>query len=462
MKIAGLKIRNYKQFKNISIDFTNEKGEPLDNICFIGRNGTGKTIILNIINNFILQMNSLEYIHSYFSVGFYDETVFVFKVYTNEDYFYVFIIGYNFISDFSFKNKSIIFDKSIDENENWFDDIGNDLEKYKKYSIVEDKAELLINKLKLLDNSNDLLIYSPTESVYNNYINFTDVPATNLNDALGLFDNFPFYNEVSPQNVSNFWKMLIFNIKKRENDRQIFENKKENLSKTKQELINKFNEINPNIIDKIKILWDKILDDVGLEIDIDKIKIPVQLTENLHLYVRKKGSEQQLKYNELSTGIISFIFRLGHIASLYFNREIKKGFLLLDEPENYLFPDFLMNLIEIYQEILKDKNGKNNTQIFAATHNPIIASQFEPFERIILELDEDGNVIYYKGKAPKGDDPNDLLNKDFGMGKLMTQKGQEMWQEYVNLQKKLIRTEDKKDKEILIRKILKIGELYNF
>lgn len=64
--------------------------------------------------------------------------------------------------------------------------------------------------------------------------------------------------------------------------------------------------------------------------------------------------------------------------------------MLLDEPENSLFPDFLLNLIETYQEVMIDKNGENNTQFFVSTHSPIIAAQFEPYERIVLEWNDEG------------------------------------------------------------------------
>lgn len=48
MKIASLTIKNFKQFKDLSLDLTYPKGhekagQPLDKICIIGQSGTGKT-----------------------------------------------------------------------------------------------------------------------------------------------------------------------------------------------------------------------------------------------------------------------------------------------------------------------------------------------------------------------------------------------------------------------------------
>ena len=59
MKITGIDISEYRQFKNIKFDFTypegHEKaGQPLEKVCFIGQSGTGKTTLLNIIRDFFL------------------------------------------------------------------------------------------------------------------------------------------------------------------------------------------------------------------------------------------------------------------------------------------------------------------------------------------------------------------------------------------------------------------------
>ena len=66
--------------------------------------------------------------------------------------------------------------------------------------------------------------------------------------------------------------------------------------------------------------------------------------------------------NRLSTGIRNFLFRIGHLFLLYFNRPVERGFVLIDEPENSLFPDFLFELMSVYEEILRDKSGATHTQ----------------------------------------------------------------------------------------------------
>jgi hypothetical protein len=62
-------------------------------------------------------------------------------------------------------------------------------------------------------------------------------------------------------------------------------------------------------------------------------------------------------------------------------------------------------------------------QMFFATHSPIVAAQFKPEERFILEFDPDRGVVVRRGVTPEGDDPNDVLLKDFAVRTLYGEKG---------------------------------------
>ena len=44
----------------------------------------------------------------------------------------------------------------------------------------------------------------------------------------------------------------------------------------------------------------------------------------------------------------------------------------------------------------------------------------------------------------------------------MGKKGQEMWDKYIKLRKRLILSKDEKEKKELISQLNKIGQLYNF
>lgn len=460
MKICSIYIKGFQQFQDTFLDFTHpDTGMPLDKICFIGRNGTGKSTILNIIKEFLQKQ--------IFKVKDLDDNapIIIIKVFLNNTFYNIVPNYYKKISNtYSSQKPALLLKDAINYNDlKYLENLKyNDLVKsFSKIQLNPDEVESLIKSIKLENNSDDLLIFSPSESQQNTYLTVKDVPQTNVNEALGYFNNMPFYHEVSDQNVREFWKMLVFLMKKRDSEQQIFENAPENLQKTKQQLLEEFEKINPKILDKLAALWNKILAKAGLVFDIQNANNPIQLNDNLKAYIKHKASGEKIEYNQLSTGIRNFIFRIGHIYTLYFNRTVENGFLLIDEPENSLFPDFLFELMEIYESIVIDKNRQNNTQIFMATHNPIVAAQFEPYERIILEWNEAGAVKAFKGKTPVGDDPNDILKNDFGLLQLMGKKGQEVWNNYLQLKKEL-RTSKNGEKDALVEKITKIGSAYNF
>ncbi|MCU0875387.1 MAG: AAA family ATPase, partial [Pirellulaceae bacterium] len=155
-------------------------------------------------------------------------------------------------------------------------------------------------------------------------------------------------------------------------------------------------------------------------------------------------------------GIRTFLFRLGHILALYFQRNIERGFLLLDEPENSLFPDFLYDQIEIYEEMIR------NTQFFVATHSPIVAAQFRPEERVILEFDETYHVRAKKGVSPVGDDPNDVLEKDFEVRSIYGSEGLKQWERFLELRRTIKQQCEPARKRALIEEYMQIGNAYNF
>ena len=459
MKILKLIIKEYQQFKDIELNFTNnETGEVLDKICFIGKNATGKSTLLELIYFFLKDVSNFK------SDGF-----IVFKIeITNKQ---IYFVNKNFSTAF--------FQQEIEKEENWtdrlfaadfklfeqetsplFDFTGAEFRKYKVLKIQE-----IYDATTFVKNADDLLIYLPAESKNNQLIDLKDVPETNVNEALKLFDNLDYQYEISNDTVDKFWTLLLFQIKKREKEWTNYQNEKENENKTIKELKDNFNKKYPEILKEISLFWNKILAPADLYFDYENANTPVQLTDNLQTYIKTKLDtnnllqENIIPYGKLSTGIRNYIFKVGYIFSLYFNRKINRSFLLVDEPENSLFPDFLYDLIDdIYLKIIDNQN----TQFFVATHNPIIATQFEPEERIILDFDTTAYVTARKGTVPVGDDPNDILFREFNMRSIYTKKGLINWDRFVELEE-LIKNEQNPQKKIqLMDEYLKIGTNYNF
>ena len=453
-QICSLFIPSYQQFQNLYLDFTDpETKMPYSKICFIGRNGTGKTRIL-------------EMLHEASNIKFNYTWKCVFYVQLENFKMYMFIDNGNVL----------YFDSQVDQISNWMEELYSKSKevleyvfnnRYNKENILQfgNIFEHLINlearitsKINFL---NQISVYSPAESSSNPIIK-QSIPVSNLNEALKYFKTIPKDHIISTETISEFWKMLIFRIKQRENEKAKFENLPENLDKTKRQLIEEFNAKYPQILAKLAEIWDRILAPAGLEFDYEGATNPVQLTDNLTAYIRVKETHDYLSYANLSTGIRNYIFRVGHIFSLYFNEPIESAFLFIDEPENGLFPDFLYDLVDLYQEITGNKDNNQCTQIFMATHNPIIAAQFEPQERFILDFDENYKVVVRKGSSPVGDDPNDLLKNDFSISNLMGKEGMQAWNDYLQFKRKLRNAQTEEEKEKYTAKILKISQQYNF
>jgi hypothetical protein len=105
-----------------------------------------------------------------------------------------------------------------------------------------------------------------------------------------------------------------------------------------------------------------------------------------------------IEYDKLSTGTKNIISTF--IPLKIYNP--KDSIILIDEPENSFYPDIQRLLTDLYMEV-----GENN-QLIMATHSPLIASSFEPWEVVELNFDE-SNQIYREFYF---DDKNDERHVD--------------------------------------------------
>ena len=94
MKICKIYIKNFEQFQDIEFDFTNpDTGEPLDKICFIGSNGTGKSKLLSLIKWYFNIFNGglNASLNSYYSsFNFIQKEKLLFKVLYQSNHYFIF------------------------------------------------------------------------------------------------------------------------------------------------------------------------------------------------------------------------------------------------------------------------------------------------------------------------------------------------------------------------------------
>jgi len=443
MKISRLAIADYQQFKWLDLDLTYRKGhpkagQPLDKVCFIGANGTGKTTLLEILDTRL---------HGQYSFPKNKCSKLIICFDTDE--------GDNFCCYEPNNKKEFFCEKEklpalLDKYESCKTD-----EQIKDFWKEHDD-EYEFNRQKLVREGQKISVraYLPVEGYINRILEVDNLPETSLSEALNFKKGIEKNHLIANDNFKEFWKLLIYHTNKRMSDEVEFLNANEN--EVVGKLKRKFAATNPDILEVIAELWAKILDPAGLYFDYEKAKRPFQLLDNLEAYIKLKSTDKVIPYNKLSSGIRDMIFRFGYLKALYFGRDIDWATALIDEPENSLFVDLQYNIIELYEEVCP------NTQLFFATHSPIIAAQFHPDERVILEFDEEGYVTASRGVAAEGDDPNDVLVGDFKRETVLGKVGEEKWQRYVELIHLMENETDEKKKVEHAKEFMKIGSDYKF
>lgn len=98
-----------------------------------------------------------------------------------------------------------------------------------------------------------------------------------------------------------------------------------------------------------------------------------------------------MPYHLLSTGTKQILLTA---MPLYLLKP-DKTLIFCDEPERSLYPSLQKFLIDYYISLTK------NSQFFFATHSPIIASCFEPWEIVELKFDKRG-YVYQEKYYPEG------------------------------------------------------------
>ena len=468
MKLSRFVISDYKQIKYLNLDLTyplghSLAGKPLEKICFIGKNGTGKSNILNFIKNFISSVRNGLTDSEFLAKE--EETQFCFEFdmegmrYLVGRYIKFYPSGtkdwrnqlYFFPTNIIRPNYDLFTEIFINKNP----DAVDYAESLEKEYIKEDKIKYLQNCITEDLKQNGLLIYSPTEFINSNY-ELSNL--STLEKALKNNTRNDFAHEISFKNLKDFWDLLINEVQLRERKRDEFENDPKNLEKTKQELIKEFNDKNPEILEIISKKWKVILDIVGLHFDATNAKKPRVSNDELEVYIKNIKSGKRIQFAALSSGIKSLIFSLGYMIAIYNQKNIKSGFVLFDEPEFSLFPDILLKLIDIYT----NKDDFNNTQFFFATHSPLIASQFDPSERICLHFTDDNNIYATRGISPLGDNPDDILLQDFGLEEIMPVYGVSKWNEFLKLKKQIEDQPNSNDIKAIIKKFSELQTTYNF
>lgn len=351
MKISRIVLKNFQQFQDFDLDLTYPKGHPkegqaLDKVCIIGQNGTGKTTILEQIK--FLVANVTKFSNT-------PPTAFFNMTFSRQD-----------VKE---QVKSIVFWENNTES---FRRIESQLQLHSFHSFTNTSLQAVQKMLFFPSGAHFLIPNMPSPQKKSAEKRFFELTADHIKDIQGVFfDNYGAYYD----KFIDFSLSLQTKIHQSEDINEDFRNwNKEN--------------INP-LIDFAEYV-NKLLEPAHLKIKTQANK-KAELVDIQFLTLR---GEKVVPYSAISTGSKNLF-----LTALALYQLIKDDMLVLfDEPENSIYPDLQRNMIPVYTEIGKKHE---NVQFFFATHSPIIASNFEPWEIVDLEMDEQGFTQrhkYYEGE----------------------------------------------------------------
>ena len=487
MKISHLEIKNFKQFKDLSLDLTYPKGhekegQPLDKICIIGQSGTGKTNLLDIIKKSVIDFSNNQASYKPFGefVGQSTDDKYLtntFFTQSNIEVKTLFTknksqIDYQKKDDIelfsdSEKNYFVGVDKTsifLSQNENNQNSMSKSdeilLEEYINHreKIIKDGAkygleyfEIELGKIdKKISNINQKYNSVEISLIQLKSKNFLDKYIVNINDG----------NE-------NIWDMMKSKIDDYQNLRsqynELLTSKllvDDTYSKEdyKQDILD-WESRNENLLEKISSVLNDILKYFNLELT----KIDENQKNYNGLIFKDLSNGNVIDYENLSTGtknLISTFIPLKTYAP-------KDSILLIDEPENSFYPNIQKLLTDLYV------NAGENNQVIFATHSPIIASNFEPWEVIELKFDKDNQI--YRELYFKPEDENHIDNY-FVDPRMLTWTGiltdvfdlsedsnfsfrEKKLMEYIRLEKELKIIEDKNLKIEKFEEMMKLSNL---
>lgn len=371
MKLTELSIYDFLRFKDVKLDFTyppghKNAGQPLHKVCFIGQSGTGKTSLLNLIKN-IVGYGLIKSDYEWERVGNFKAT------YRDDQE----TISLTLRKEKSADNLNVLFSNKIlrvdDEKDMW----KLLLRHYKNSNIIVSFPAEINTSLELSTNQQPQNLSDavrPAPQAEEDGLNYTkDQP---------VFQHFDF----SAKNVEKIWADILKEIHNYRTAQLAFVSQLTN--KLSQKLISaeklltelqNWQKNNENPLIPLSQHLNRILHRFNLEI---RPEFEFKDEKDLHFLNIHQVNGDEVPFHFWSTGTKQVIFT----ATPLFTLNTDKTVVLMDEPERSLYPDIQEMIIDYYSECAP------NAQFFYATHSPIIASSFDPWEIFELKFDEKGKV----------------------------------------------------------------------
>ena len=445
MKVKELYIKKYHQFEDFKLDLTypegHEKaGQPLDKVCFIGQSGTGKTSLLEMINN---------YIRTFFLFGHNQ----VPKAKQNE-------IG-----------SQIIFVTPHTEQELYFSTTEKNV-----FDVILTRSEIETDiKLEQGNIKKVIRNYLPSTKIVSlSYpVNFTNNIKPNQNTLADNLEanvielNFVDFGSLGFEITWHSINQTITEYRETQIQKSLAISQITNKTGFKSEEIleaakkyQEWEQSNPNPLqDLADRVLDKILNKFNLRV---RTRLDFEKIEDVKTIKIENLEGQEVPYDFQSTGTRQIFLSMLPLYTLKPNRTA----IFFDEPERSLYPDVQKEIIDIYTSFTTD------CQFFYATHSPIIASSFEPWEIVELKFNPKTGKVYqeldYEGERhvdnykfhPKYLRWDDILGRIFDLEEEGNPERMKALKRLAILESKLKKNSiSKEDKEVLWSEYSKLSKL---
>ncbi|MEJ7681984.1 MAG: AAA family ATPase [Segetibacter sp.] len=355
MKITKFKINDFHQFKDFELDLTypsghEKEGQSMDKVCIIGQSGTGKTTLIELLGglshnlSIILEKYKLKSIEASISISN-NDLKYVQKISSEGDVYWV--------SNYLRNNEE------IDKDE--FFKIDNSYIESVKPNLIYYPAELKHE----LNETNEIIDFKGRSVV-----------------------------DFSLDKASAIWNLILNDIQtyqekeleiRQEISRRV-ENSGSDIDAIKEAVktLEEWKQTNFNpIVDLAENCLNPILKRFNLQVKTD---LDIKKKDDIGFIKIEDLNKNEIPYGLLSTGTKQVILSALPMYLLKPNQTI----ICFDEPERSLYPDIQQEVISYYESLT------TNCQMFFATHSPIIASSFEPWEIVELKFNEEGKVFQEK------------------------------------------------------------------
>lgn len=369
MKISKIKLNRYYQFQDISIDLTYpighaKEGQPLDKVCLIGQSGTGKTSLLRLIKWFVSGDRRI------------DEVVELKPFPTGN-------------VEMEFQLADLHFKMYNSEKSPYLRPVfpgGDNLE----------FSNRIINHF---NETNPLLVHFPNEIISDRFFKEVDpyksddrLKGKKIKKDIHPFGVYPKIVDFAFHDPIDNWEYALKDIKDYRLNRLNFSeeiSKLKNLTdagdteiKKKESEFNEWRDTHRNPLEILaKDCLDEILEKVGLKVKVELDKPSIKNQG----YIELQALNGEAVPGEFwSTGTGQIVMTLLPLFQL----KPQNAVILIDEPERSLYPDIQMETVPMFMRHTRD------SQFFFATHSPIIASAFEPWEIVEFKFDKEHRQVY--------------------------------------------------------------------